>query len=138
MKNLKNIKIPHGVTLFGIGATANALNLAHKKNTELQNSQSELKQELNDIKSELQDLKNTNNTVIEQNNNVLEQNNNLLDKVNDISDKLDKVIGNSSNSNNLLNNPLSYFEDLKTFINQYIDYFSSFDLNQQLHIYNIV
>lgn len=134
----KNFKIPHGVTIFGVGAGASYLGLAHKKNKELNKAYSDLQQEITEVKSELQDLKNQ--TVIEQNETIVEQNKTILENINALKDKIENAINNNNNNNfipnsddinNIFNIGIDYY-------NQYFDFLNSFNLHQQMFIYNII
>ena len=89
-------------------------------------------------------MKNQNKNFLERNetviNQVKEQSNTILEQNKTILEKIDGCISNKSN-----NNFISSFEDVKNIINNildvinsYLDFFNSFDLHQQLLLYNIM
>ena len=161
MRNLASkIKLQHGVTVFGAGTTYAAYKkgeadskLVNQKNLELQQQNQDLQKDVADLKEKLNVVNDKMDKVEGEIVDIKDQNANILDNVKDVgdqisevSDKLDKVIINnstsssSSSSNNFLDNNshLTSFDDIKALYNQYYEYMGNFDLNHQLHFYNVV
>ena len=152
MRNLFKFKILQGVTIFGAGTayiykknSESDSKIVDQKNLELQQQNQELKKDVTDLTEKLNNVNDKLNKVEVEILEIKDQKANILDSVKDvgnqiseISDKLDKVIIN--NSNKILDNNLhlTSFDAITELYNQCYEYMGNFDLNHQLHLYNVV
>lgn len=127
---MKVPRVPHGVTYFGIATAGYSAYVAHqekkknevlsKENDQLKSDAKETRQNTQEIKQKLEDATKKVNT--------LEQ------KVDNLSKNLSDFI---SNANKYINNfSITSFQDLKDLFNKYMDFLGSFDLQEQILIFN--
>ena len=130
---MKGPKLPHGLTWFGIATAGYSAYATHRKNEELKKENEQLNQKYEEANQNTQDIKNpplprgggeeTNNKVNAIENKV----DNLNNTIHDYITKANKFISNFS---------FTSFKDLKDLFNKYMDFISSFDLQQQILIFN--
>ena len=124
---MKGPKLPHGLTWFGIATAGYSAYATYRKNEELKKENEQLNQKYEEANQNSQDFK---NSVEETNNSVKSLENkvdNLNNTINDYISKSNKFISNFS---------FTSFKDLKDLFNKYMDFISSFDLQQQILIFN--
>lgn len=127
---MKFPRIPNGITYFGIATAGYSAYVAHqekkinevlsKENYPLKGDAKEARQNTQEIKQNLEDATKKVNT--------LEQ------KVEYLSKNLSDFI---SNANKYINNfSITSFQDLKDLFNKYMEFLGSFDLQEQILIFN--
>ena len=119
-----------GITYFGIATAGYSAYVAHqekKKNEDLSKENEQLKSDVKEARQNTQEIKQKLEDTTKKVDTLKHKLDNISQNLNDLISKANKYINNFS---------IISFQDLKDLFNKYMDYLGSFDLQEQILIFN--